>query len=117
MPKKANKGAGASAPVLSPNEILKHLESKPVFVDVPEWGCKVKCIIPTPDELFTLRTIHTDRKEFEKALFKASLADFTPEQLEAMEKSHGLKFMTLFNAVMGCVDLFSTAIEETNIKK
>lgn len=115
--KKQKKSAGASAPVLSPKDILKHLENEVVFVSVPEWGATVECRIPDADELFKLRMANSENEAFQKALFKASLLGFTDKDIEKLEKGNGLKYFQLFTAVMGCTDLFTTALKEDNIKK
>ena len=103
--------------VLKPSEILKHIENKPIFVDVPEWNVAVECMVPTPDVLFKMKMENPSNEDFMKALFRASLVGFADEQLDELEKANGLKYFQLFTAVTTSTDLFSTAVGDENIKK
>lgn len=105
--------------VMSPADIIKHCASETVLVPVPGWGAGVcvPCRIPEPEKILELRISHADPTEFNKALFAASLQDFTADQLEQLKAGNGLKYLQLFNAVTSAADLFSTALSPENMGK
>ena len=109
---------GASAPaILSPKQILEHVESKTIMVFIPEWNAEVPCKIPDADGLFQLRMENVGKEEFEKALFKSALVGFSDADIKKLEAGNGLKYFQLFTAVMSNTDLFATAMQDGNIKK
>lgn len=106
----------AKPEVLSPAQVLKMVSASVVEVRVPEWGACVRCRVPDHKTVFQLRTASANNEEFQAALFKACLVDFTAEQIEELEAGHGIKYFQLFNAVMQSADLFGVALSAEKIK-
>lgn len=106
----------AKIKVLSPKDVLNIVKTEIVDVFVPEWGANVKCRVPDHKTVFALRVASANNEEFQTALFKACLVDFKPEEIEALEKGHGIKFFQLFNAVMQSADLFGVALAPEKLK-
>lgn len=106
----------AKPEVLSPEQILEKIANPIVPVLVPEWGEYVPCRAPDHKTVFQLRTASADNEEFQAALFKACLVDFTAEQIAELEAGHGIKYFQLFNAVMQSADLFGVALSQEKIK-
>ncbi len=104
------------AKILSPKDIISMLKSEVVEVLVPEWGAAVKCRVPDHNTVYQLRVSSASNEDFQAALFKACLVDFSAAEIEALEKGHGVKYFQLFNAVMQSGDLFGVALAPEKIK-
>jgi hypothetical protein len=116
--KTTKKVVGASAPaILSPKQILEHIDSKEVAVFVPEFNAAVQCKIPGADKLFELKMKYPDKQEYMQELFESCLIGFSDKDLAKMKKGNGLKYMCLFNAVVTNADLFLVTLSDENIKK
>lgn len=95
---------------LSPADLLQICKSSVVDVPIPAWDAYVKCKIPSADEIYNLRVSAPSNEDFQKALFRACLIDFTPAQLDELSESNGLKYFELYNAVINNTDLFTIGI-------
>ena len=101
---------------LSASDVLNIVKATVIEVEVPEWGACIRCRVPDHKTVFQLRTASVSNEEFQAALFKACLVDFTTEQLTELEAGHGIKYFQLFNAVMQSADLFGVALSAERIK-
>lgn len=106
----------AKTKCLSASDVLNIVKTSVVEVQVPEWGACVRCRVPDHKTVFQLRTASANNEEFQAALFKACLVDFTAEQVAELEAGHGIKYFQLFNAVMQSADLFGVALAPDKIK-
>ena len=104
------------AKVLKPADVVNMLKSQIVDVLVPEWGASVRCCVPDHKTVFAMRAAAANNEDFQAALFKACLVDFNEDQLEQLEKGHGIKYFQLFNAVMQSGDLFGVPLAADKIK-
>ena len=101
---------------LSAAEVLNIVKANIVMVQVPEWGACVRCKVPDHQVVYQLRVESANNEEFQANLFKACLVDFNADQIEELEKGHGIKYFQLFNAVMQSADLFGVALSNEKIK-
>lgn len=101
---------------LSASDVLNIVKASVVEVQVPEWGACIRCKVPDHQTVYQLRIASANNEEFQANLFKACLVDFNADQIEELEKGHGIKYFQLFNAVMQSADLFGVALSNEKIK-
>ena len=101
---------------LSASDVLNIVKATVIEVQVPEWGACIRCKVPDHQTVYQLRIASANNEEFQANLFKACLVDFNADQIEELEKGHGIKYFQLFNAVMQSADLFGVALSNEKIK-
>lgn len=101
---------------LSAEDVLNIVKAEIITVKVPEWGACIRCKVPDHQTVYQLRIASANNEEFQAALFKSCLVDFNADQIEELEKGHGIKYFQLFNAVMQSADLFGVALSQEKIK-